>query len=113
MQSGKGRIFYFEPFCLTCPGLSQWLGHFSCSFLCPNSWVVSGKGHVGASTHSLIHTDRETMLETKRDWLCNAIVALVIVLGLGLVLTKSHYKQPDRLTVAEWTERTLNEIFHK
>jgi hypothetical protein len=101
MQSGKG-----------CPGLSQWLGHFSCSFLCPNSWVVSGKGHVGASTRSLIHTDGETMLGTKRDWLCNA-VALVIVLGLGLVLTKSQYKQPDRLTVAEWTERTLNEIFHK
>jgi hypothetical protein len=55
----------------------------------------------------------KTMLGTKRDWLCNAIVALVIVLGLGLVLTKSQYKQPDRLTVAEWTERTLNEIFHK
>jgi len=27
---------------------------------------------VGASTRSLIHTDGETMLGTKRDWLCNA-----------------------------------------
>jgi uncharacterized membrane protein YqiK len=53
------------------------------------------------------------MLGTKLDWLCTAIVALVIVLALGLVWTKPQYKQPDRLTVAEWTERTLNEIFHK
>jgi len=54
------------------------------------------------------------MLGTKLDWLCNAIVALVIVLALGLVWTKPQYKAtPDRLTVAEWTERTLNEIFHK
>ncbi len=52
------------------------------------------------------------MLGTKLDWLCNAIVALVIVLALGLVWTKPQYKQaPDRLTVAEWTERTLNEYF--
>jgi hypothetical protein len=33
------------------------------------------------------------------------------VLALGLVWTKPQYKAPDRLTVAEWTERTLNEIF--
>jgi hypothetical protein len=69
--------------------------------------VVSGKG-------SLIHTDGETMLGTKLDWLCNAIVALVIVLGLGLVLTKPQREQtPDRLSVADWSARTLNEIFHK
>jgi len=54
------------------------------------------------------------MLGTKLDWLCNAIVALVLVLALGLVLTKPQYKQaPDRLSIAEWTERTLNDIFHK
>jgi len=50
------------------------------------------------------------MLGTK-DWLCNAIAALVIVLALGLVWTKPQDKQPDRLTVAEWTGRTLNETF--
>ena len=61
-----------------------------------------------------IHSDGETMLGTKLDWLCNAIVALVLVLALGLVLTKPQYKQaPDRLSIAEWTERTLNDIFHK
>jgi hypothetical protein len=61
-----------------------------------------------------MHTDDETMLGTKLDWLCNAIVALVIVLALGLVWTKPQDQQvPDRLTVAEWTQRTLNEIFHK
>jgi len=60
------------------------------------------------------HTDGETMLGTKLDWLCNAIVALVVVLALGLVLTKPQQEQaPDRLTVADWTARTLNEIFHK
>ena len=54
------------------------------------------------------------LLRTKLDWLCNAIVALVIVLGLGLVLTKPQHEQaPDRLTVADWTVRTINEIFHK
>jgi uncharacterized membrane protein YqiK len=62
---------------------------------------------------SVLQGDGETMLGTKLDWLCNAIVALVIVLALGLVWTKPQYKAPDRLTVAEWTERTLNEIFHK
>jgi hypothetical protein len=52
------------------------------------------------------------MLGTKLDWLCNAIVALVIALALGLVWTKPKYERaPDRLTVAEWTERTLNQIF--
>ena len=53
------------------------------------------------------------MLGTK-DWLCNTIVAVVIVLALGLVLIKPQDKEatPDRLTVAEWTKRTLNEIFH-
>ena len=51
------------------------------------------------------------MLGTKRDWLCNAIVALVIVLALDLVWTKPQDKQPDRLTVAEWTGRTFNQIF--
>ena len=50
------------------------------------------------------------MLGTKREWLCNAIVALVIVLALGLVWTKPQDKQPDRLTVAEWTGRTFNQI---
>jgi hypothetical protein len=52
------------------------------------------------------------MLRTK-DWLCNAIVALVIVLALGLVWTKPQDKQAtlDRLTVAEWTGRTFNQIF--
>ena len=55
------------------------------------------------------------MLGTKREWLCNAIVAVVIVLALGLVLNKRQDKQatPDRLTVADWTVRTLNETFHK
>ena len=54
------------------------------------------------------------MLGTKLDWLCNAIVALVLVLALGLVLTKPQYERvPDRLSIAEWTERTLNDIFHK
>jgi hypothetical protein len=54
------------------------------------------------------------MLGTKLDWLCNAIVALVIVLGLGLVLAKPQHEQtPDRLSVADWSARTLNEIFHK
>ena len=58
-----------------------------------------------------MRTDGETMLGTKLDWLCNAIVALVLVLALGLVLTKPQYKQaPDRLTVAEWTGRTFNQI---
>jgi hypothetical protein len=47
------------------------------------------------------------MLGTKLDWLCNAIVPLVIVLALGLVWTKPQYKAPDRLTVAEWTEREI------
>jgi hypothetical protein len=61
-----------------------------------------------------MHTDGETMLGTRLDWLCNAIVALVLVLALGVYWTKQQYKQtPDRLTVAEWTERTLNELFHK
>jgi len=61
-----------------------------------------------------MRTDGETMLGTKLDWLCNAMVALVLVLALGLVLTKPRYEQvPDRLTVVEWTGRTLNEIFHK
>ena len=68
--------------------------------------MVSGKG--------LIHTDGETMLGTKLDWLCNAIVALVLVLALGLVLTKPQSEpEPDRLTVAGWTVRTLSGIFHK
>ncbi len=54
------------------------------------------------------------MLGTRLDWLCNAIVTLVLVLALGVYWTKPQDKQtPDRLTVAEWTERTLNEIFHK
>jgi hypothetical protein len=54
------------------------------------------------------------MLGTKLDWLCNAIVALVIVLALGLVWTKPQDGQaPDRLTVAEWTKRTLNDTFYK
>ena len=53
------------------------------------------------------------MLKTK-EWLCNAIVALVIVLALGLVLTKPQSEpEPDRLTVAGWTVRTLSGIFHK
>ena len=57
-----------------------------------------------------MHTDGETM----RDWLCNAIVALVIVLALGLVWTKPQHEQvPDQLTVAEWTKRTFNDTFHK
>jgi hypothetical protein len=61
-----------------------------------------------------MHTDGETVLGTRLDWLCNAIVALVLVLALGVYWTKPQDKQtPDRLTVAEWTERTLNEIFHK
>ena len=51
------------------------------------------------------------MLGIKREWLCNAIVALVIVLALGWVWTKPQYKAPDRLTITEWTKRTLNEIF--
>jgi len=54
------------------------------------------------------------MLGTKRGWLCNAIVPLVIALALGLVWTKPQHEQaPDRLTVADWTVRTINEIFHK
>ena len=58
-----------------------------------------------------MHTDGETMLPTKLDWLCNAIVALVLVLTFGIYWTKPQYEQaPDRLTVAEWTERTLNDI---
>ena len=59
-------------------------------------------------------TDGETMLGTKLDWLCNAIVALVILLALGLVWTKPQDGQaPDRLTVAEWTKPTLNDTFYK
>ena len=42
------------------------------------------------------------MLGTKREWLCNAIVALAIVLALGLVWAKPQDKQPDRLTVMDW-----------
>jgi hypothetical protein len=61
------------------------------AFLCPNSWLVLGKGH-----RSLIHTDGETMLGTKLDWLCTAIVALVVVLGLE-VLKGSHLKKQVRL----------------
>jgi hypothetical protein len=58
-----------------------------------------------------MHTDVETMLPTKLDWLCNAIVALVLVLAFGIYWTKLQYEQaPDRLIVAEWTERTLNDI---
>jgi len=54
--------------------------------------------------------DGETML---KDWLCTAIVALVIVLGFVLVLTNPQQEQaPDRLTVADWTVRTINEIVH-
>ena len=66
-----------------------------------------------ANTVLLIQANCETMLRTKLEWLCNAIVALVIVLALGLVWTKPQDKQatPDRLTVAEWTKRTLNQIF--
>jgi hypothetical protein len=46
-----------------------------------------------------------------RNWLCNAIVALVLVLAFGIYWTKPQYEQaPDRLTVAEWTERTLHDI---
>jgi hypothetical protein len=91
--------------------------------------VVSGRGNGGLAPDGdgrssqqafasdgdrvVLQGDGETMLGTKLDWLCNAIVALVIVLALGLVWTKPQYKAPDRLTVAEWTERTLNEIFHK
>ena len=59
-------------------------------------------------------TDGETMLGTKLDWLCNALVAVVILLALGLVWTKPQDNQaPDRLTVAEWTKRTLNDTFYK
>jgi hypothetical protein len=60
-----------------------------------------------------MHTHGETMLGTKREWLCNAIVALVILLALGLVWAKPQDKQatPDRLTVTEWTGRTFNQIF--
>ena len=51
------------------------------------------------------------MLRTKLDWLCNAIVALVLVLAFAIDWTKPQYEQaPDRLTVAEWTWRTLNDI---
>jgi hypothetical protein len=59
-----------------------------------------------------MHTDGETVLGTRLDWLCNAIVALVIVLAFGIYWTKPQDRQ-TRLTVAEWTERTFNEIFHK
>ena len=46
-----------------------------------------------------------------RNWLCNAIVALVLVLAFGINWIKPQYEQaPDRLTVAEWTERTLHDI---
>jgi hypothetical protein len=44
--------------------------------------VVSGDATAGALP---MHTHGETMLGTKREWLCNAIVALVILLALGLV----------------------------
>ena len=74
---------------------------FSSSFLCPNSRVVWGKGQ-----RSLIHTDGETMLGT--NWLCTAIVALVLVLGLGFEpidgqtsLLVGHRSGAERL----WIER--------
>ena len=54
----------------------------------------------------MLQGDGETMLGTKLDW-CTAIVALVIVLALGLVWTKPQDKQPDRLTVAEWTKHQI------
>jgi hypothetical protein len=33
------------------------------------------------------------MLPTKLDWLCNAIVALVLVLAFGIYWTKPQYEQ--------------------
>ena len=53
-------------------------GGFFMFFLMPQFTAGIGEG-----TGAIMH-----MLGTKLDWLCNAIVALVIVLALGLVLTK-------------------------